>query len=179
MLLKERNFPKNKKNIQAPKKCGNYPKILTEQFYNTVLGPKHADRMAKCRPWLKEGAVCSGSTMFTQTVWILRIIMVAHSWSFELPYDKTNKEACAPSEDSDQPRHPPSLISLRCPHILSYPMSAQWRLWSDWVDAQADLSLHWAHSHFVGFVMRRLISWHSCTQEFEEFHWFQLNWQQM
>ena len=30
--------------------------------------------------------------------------------------------------------------------------------WSDLVDAQADLSLCWAlHSHFVGFVMRRLI----------------------
>ena len=28
--------------------------------------------------------------------------------------DKTIKMACAPSEDSDQPRHPPSLISLRC-----------------------------------------------------------------
>ena len=26
-----------------------------------------------------------------------------------------------------------------------------------WADAQADLSLHWAHSHFVGFVMRWLI----------------------
>ena len=25
--------------------------------------------------------------------------------------------------------------------------------WSDWVDAQADLSLRWAHIHFVGFVM--------------------------
>ena len=37
-----------------------------------------------------------------------------------------------------------------------YPLSAQRRLWSDWVDAQADLSLRWAHSHFVGFVMRRL-----------------------
>ena len=29
--------------------------------------------------------------------------------------------------------------------------------WSDLADAQADLSLHWAHSHFVGFVMRPLI----------------------
>ena len=25
-------------------------------------------------------------------------------------------------------------------------------------DAQADLSLHWVHTHFVGFVMSRLIS---------------------
>ena len=29
--------------------------------------------------------------------------------------------------------------------------------WSDWADAQADLSLCWAHTHFVGFVMSRLI----------------------
>ena len=29
--------------------------------------------------------------------------------------------------------------------------------WSDWVDAQAELCLRWAHSHIVGFVMRRLI----------------------
>ena len=34
----------------------------------------------------------------------------------EPPHDKTNKITCAPSEDSDQPRYPPSLISLRCPH---------------------------------------------------------------
>ena len=28
----------------------------------------------------------------------------------EPPHDKSNKMACAPSEDSDQPGHPPSLI---------------------------------------------------------------------
>ena len=28
--------------------------------------------------------------------------------------------------------------------------------WSDWADAQADLSLRWVHSQFVGCVMRRL-----------------------
>ena len=50
--------------------------------------------------------------------------------------------------------------------ILSYPLSAQRRLWSDWADAQADLSLRRAHTHFVGFVISRLIyrriNWHSC-----------------
>ena len=35
---------------------------------------------------------------------------------------------------------------------------AQRRLRSAWADAQADLSLRWAHSHFVGFVM----SWLTC-----------------
>ena len=33
---------------------------------------------------------------------------------FELPHDKTNKMMCTPSEDSGQPGHPPSLISLHC-----------------------------------------------------------------
>ena len=36
-------------------------------------------------------------------------------------------------------------------------MSARRRLWSDGANAQDDLSLRWAHSHIVGFVMRRLI----------------------
>ena len=34
----------------------------------------------------------------------------------EPPLDKANKMAIAPSEDIDHPVHPPSLISLRCPH---------------------------------------------------------------
>ena len=57
---------------------------------------------------------------------------------------------CAPSEDSDQSGHPPSLIRafvvrMKKPWVLRYPLSAQQRLWSDWADAQADLSLGWAH----------------------------------
>ena len=41
--------------------------------------------------------------------------------------------------------------------VFSYPLSAQRRLWSDWADAQADLSFRWAHSHIVGFVTMQLI----------------------
>ena len=74
----------------------------------------------------------------------------------EPPHDKTNEMIWAPSEDSDQPGHPPSLIRvfavcMKKAWVLSYPLSAQRRLWSDWADAQADLSRRWAHSHFVGF----------------------------
>ena len=78
---------------------------------------------------------------------------------------------CAPSDDSDQPGHPPSLISvfavrMKKAWVVSYPLSAHQRLWSDWADAQADLSLSWTHSHFVGFVTRRLIFfWGSCLQQ--------------
>ena len=68
---------------------------------------------------------------------------------------------CAPSEDSDQPGHPPSLIRvftvhMKKPWVLSYPLSVQRRLWLDWADAQADLSLRWAHTCFVGFIMSQL-----------------------
>ena len=53
--------------------------------------------------------------------------------SLEPPRDKTNKMACAPSEDSDQPGHPPSLIRvfavrMKKAQVLSYPLSAQRRL---------------------------------------------------
>ena len=56
----------------------------------------------------------------------------------EPPHDKI-KMVCAPSEDSDHPGHPPSLIRvfavrMKKHWVLSYPLSAQQRLWSDWAD---------------------------------------------
>ena len=79
---------------------------------------------------------------------------------YEPLHDKTNKMVCAPNEDSDQPGHPPILIRvftvrMKKAWVLSYPLSAQWRLWSDWADA--DLSLRWRTCHFVGFVIGQLI----------------------
>ena len=63
------------------------------------------------------------------------------SWcgSIEPQHNKTNKMTCVPSKDSDQPGHPPSLISLHSVHEETlgpyYPLSAQQRHWSDWLDA--------------------------------------------
>ena len=34
----------------------------------------------------------------------------------EPEHDKTNKMTCSPGKDSDQPGHPPILITLHCPH---------------------------------------------------------------
>ena len=72
------------------------------------------------------------------------------------PHDKTNQLVCAPGEDSDQPGHPPCLIRVFADRtkkawILSYPLSAQRKLWSDWADALADPNLCWAHSHLFWF----------------------------
>ena len=63
----------------------------------------------------------------------------------EPPNDQTKKMACVPSEDSDQPGHPSILtrvfaVRKKKDWVLSYTLSA-------------DLSLRWAHSHFVGFVI--------------------------
>ena len=92
---------------------------------------------------------------------LVKLTIWAASW-------QNQQNDCAPSEDSDQPGHPPSLIRVFTDHmktawVLSYPLSAQQRLRSEWVDAQADLSLRWAHSHFVGFVMRWLLFQFCCV----------------
>ena len=56
-----------------------------------------------------------------------------------------------PSEDSDQPESLSAQadLSLRWAHTHFVGFVMSW-------DAQADLSLRWAHTHFVGFVMSRL-----------------------
>ena len=84
---------------------------------------------------------------------------------------KNNKMASVPNEDSDLPWHQPSLIrvSVVCmtkAWVLSYLLSTQRRLWSDWADAQADLSFVGRTCHFVGFVMRRLKWWNMLGQQF-------------
>ena len=52
---------------------------------------------------------------------------------FEPQLNKTNKMTCAPSKDTDQPGHPPSLIRvfavcMKKHLVFSYPLSAQQRL---------------------------------------------------
>ena len=94
--------------------------------------------------------------------------MISHQYHLHTFDDNTwaatwqnQQNGCASSQDSDKPGHPPSLIRvfvvrMKKAWVLSYPVSAQRRLRSDWADAKVDLSLRWAHTHFVGFVMRRL-----------------------
>ena len=101
----------------------------------------------------------------TNVVW--KEVQSWYSWSSSYVHFEMSRLVTKPTKwhvrpaKTDQPGHPPSLISvfaipMKKAWILSFPLSAQRRLWSDWVDAEADLSLRWAHSHLVGFVMRRL-----------------------
>ena len=51
--------------------------------------------------------------------------------TIELPHDKTYKTACVPSEDSDQPGHPPRLIRVFAVH-----MKKAWVLTTHWVHSE-------------------------------------------
>ena len=50
---------------------------------------------------------------------------------------------------------------------ISYPLRAQRRLWSDWADAQADLSLRWAHTQLAGFLML----WLTFVSYYKQIYW--------
>ena len=81
---------------------------------------------------------------------------------YEPPHDRTNKMACGPSEDSDQPGHPPSLISFRCPHEENFGSNLPIERTSKTLirlGACRGWTLVFAgrKDHFVDFVMRRLI----------------------
>ena len=91
-----------------------------------------------------------------------------HSLDFSINWAATRQNQqhdCAPSDDSDQPGHPPSLfrvfaVRMKKAWVLSYPLNAS-KDWSDWADAQTDLSLRWGHSHFLVFV----VSWSNCFSD--------------
>ena len=73
--------------------------------------------------------------------------------------DKTNKMTCAPSEDSDQPGHPPEEALGPC---LPYGAHSEDSDQTGHPDSDQTgrmprlICLRWAHTHFVGFVMSRL-----------------------
>ena len=90
------------------------------------------------------------NTFFLMFFCCIKIILNFITWATTCQNQQSD---CAPSEDSDQPGHPPCLIRvfaarMKKAWVLSYPLSAWRRLWSDWADT---------HTHFVGFVMSRLI----------------------
>ena len=85
---------------------------------------------------------------------------------YEPPHDKTNKIAYAPSEDSDEPGHPPSLIR-------AFAVGSMGSLEPSCLHADSEESdrtgrmprMIWVFAgrtcRFVGFVTRRLILWNT------------------
>ena len=76
---------------------------------------------------------------------------------YEPRHDKNNKVSVRPAKTQiSLGIRPVWSQSSLCAHwVAKVPMflHADSEDWSDRADAQADLSLRWAHSHFVSFVM--------------------------
>ena len=88
----------------------------------------------------------TGETIWKKKMDCSKHFICAASW-------QNQQSDCAPSEDSARV----FAVRMKKAWILSYPLSTQQRLWSDWADTQADLSLRWVHTHFVDFVVLLLI----------------------
>ena len=113
-----------------------------------------------CIFWMHYSTVnpsCSNFRVITANVLVVQIFLIftvrflsieRQEWElYEPPHNKTNKMTCAPRLI----RVFAVRLNLKTPWDLSYPLSAQWRLWSDWADAQTDLSLRWAHRSFCRY----------------------------
>ena len=92
----------------------------------------------------------SAKIKFSQIIVNLQYLMESSIWAAA----QQNQKKCVPSKDSDQPSQPRCPISLRC--ALTEEALGPWLflehkriLWSDWADAQADLSLRWTHMSFT------------------------------
>ena len=97
---------------------------------------------------------------FLSVVWHVLHLQVQNKTSDEPQHDKTNKMSVRPAKTPTSLCIRPvwSESSLRAQWVAKGPkfLHADSDDWSDWADAQADLSLRWAHTHFVGFVMSQL-----------------------
>ena len=73
--------------------------------------------------------------------------LVSRNLIFESWHDKTNKMSVRPAKTQiSLGIHPVWSVFIVCMKkawVFSYPLSTQHRLWSDWADAQADLTLRW------------------------------------
>ena len=117
--------------------------INIQSLYDIVSMAKrfHIGFHAKCKK-CDEMCMCCIFRLEEEAFW-------ATSWQNQ------QNDLCA-QRDSDHPGHPPSLIRVFAVRSMgslgpSFASGGQRRLWSDWADAQADLSLRWVHRSFCWF----------------------------
>ena len=95
-------------------------------MYNVVLQHSHASKNADGMTnsadtdWIGLGAIWSGSTLFAQTHLSENFgsLQYFDSKNNLSPSWQNQQNDCGPSEDSDQPRHPPSLINVFAVHSV-------------------------------------------------------------
>ena len=137
--------------ITCYKTLGNWFGLPNEVAWKTPLA-----ECSMCRDLNSSVDIIDASPIFSHQ-WHTRPYRI-----YEPRHDKTNKISVRPvMTQISLGIRPVWLESSLCAHWVAKDprfLHADSENWSDWADAQADLSLRWAHIHFVGFVMSRLIS---------------------
>ena len=129
-------------------------------WYWSPHGDHHRDQVQAVRKWRNLVRVMSQHCQWTDRQEDHQLICPRIN-RYEPGHDKTNKMVLRPAKIQISLGRPGLIrvfaVRMKKGWLLIYPLSAHGRLWSDWADAQADLSLRWAHCHFVCFVMMWLI----------------------
>ena len=99
-------------------------------------------------------------------------------------HNKTLRATAWQNQQNDCPTRDPAktLFNMGICRVWSESSVSSWRKfgslathwahsedWSDWADAQADLSFSWAHSQIVDVVMLRLFAIHNTDPHFYSF----------
>ena len=124
-----------------------------QQYFSCITARRHngADHNKNST----ERGTAPVRTCVVYIVWFFLIAESIPGFLLNEPaHDKTNKMACAPSEDRTAWASTQSDQSLLCTQWVAQDPSflhVDSKDWSDWSDAQADLSLRWAHMPFCWF----------------------------
>ena len=133
--------------------------VTIVKFELKLKCPKVADRMAKTVQTLQIrlllqtalfGAVWSGSTLFAQTY--LSKHLISSSWSVN--WQNQQNDCGSAKTQISLAIHPVWSESSLCAQLIAKDstfLHTDSEDWSDWADAQADLSLCWANMPFCWF----------------------------
>ena len=120
----------------------------------------------QCRPWL-DCSFWSVSTLFAQTCLsesFNRIITIRDRLHLRRLVTKPTKWHVRPVKTQISlgicPVWSVFAVHMKKAWVLSYPLSAQQRLWSDWADVQADLSLAQSDQSSLGAHVSMLVLSH-------------------
>ena len=132
------------------KKVSVHP-CLIRWLYRRAMPPKNADRMANCVDLIRSSLNWVYTVRPDLSVQKLMIITVDMKWATSW---QNLQNVCAPSKDSDQPGHPPNLISPLCTQWVAKDPSF---LHADSKDTDQTgrmprlICLSWAHMPFCCF----------------------------
>ena len=147
----------------------SYSRLISEQsvYFCIMMRPTHDRTVTKPKYHDKKPCPCTqvSGYLFNWTndlnqralSLIINFRRIHGPLSCEPRHDKTSKMMCAQRRLRSAWAFWVFAMRSICSYGPKLSSRGRRRLWSDWADAQADLSLRWAHTHLVAFVMSRLM----------------------